>query len=115
VLTGIHYAEPTTIVRVGDARGLDAIVRAVVRQLDMPHEVWNADWTRFGKGAGHVRNRAMLDGARLLLAFYGPNGRSPGTANAMVSALMLGIPVWLHRQGQPLPAFTPITHRSQTT
>ena len=112
VLGGIHEAEPHTVVRVGDARGLDALVRAVARSLEMPLEVHVAEWNRYGRAAGHVRNSVMLDGAKVLLAFYGPSGRTPGTANAIANALRLGVPVFLHRQGET-PTFQSITKRGQ--
>jgi hypothetical protein len=113
VLEGIHTNEPDTIVRVGDARGLDALVRTVAHRLGITLEVHVADWSKYGRAAGHVRNREMIEGAKVLLAFYGPNGRTPGTANAMWNALSLGVPVFLHRQGEE-PLFTPITKRSET-
>ena len=113
MLEGIHAKEPDTMIRVGDARGLDALVRTVAHHLGIPLEVHTADWSQFGRSAGHVRNREMIRGAKVLLAFYGPYGRSPGTANALANALALGVPVFLHRQGEE-PLFTPITKRSQT-
>jgi hypothetical protein len=36
-----------------------------------------ADWNKFGKSAGHVRNQAMADYADILLAFW--DGKSTGT------------------------------------
>lgn len=96
-------------VRVGDARGVDAIVRTFVAGTDGALlTVYAADWEREGKSAGGHRNRRMLLGedvsdpspgkpADLLLAFPQPghtwNGRGSGTWNCVCQAHYRGIEV----------------------
>lgn len=96
-------------VRVGDARGVDAITRTFVAGTDGALlTVYVADWEREGVSAGSHRNRRMLLGedpfdpshgkpADLLLAFPQPgkvwNGKGSGTWNCVVQAHYRGIEV----------------------
>lgn len=64
----------TTIIT-GGARGADTLGHrwAVSRKLDT--EVYPADWDRFGKGAGFIRNELMLSmGPSVVIAYKGGNG-----------------------------------------
>jgi hypothetical protein len=92
-----------TVVRDGDARGVDRTVRGYVRSRQLADvDIWPADWTTHKRAAGAIRNRAMLDGdppdllgtrkrepASLLFAFKG--GR--GTADCRKAAADRGIEV----------------------
>lgn len=96
-------------VRVGDARGVDAIVRSFIAGTDGALlTVYNADWEREGRSAGAHRNRRMLLGsdafdpshekpADLLLAFPQPgrvfSTRGSGTWNCVGQAHYRGIEV----------------------
>lgn len=73
---------------VGDASGLDALVRDQYWPAD-EITVFHANWECHGKAAGPIRNREMLQEADLLIAF--PGGR--GTADCIRQAKELGIPV----------------------
>jgi hypothetical protein len=67
---------------VGDATGADAYARLWAFE-HLPTEDWQmfeADWTRWGKSAGHRRNRDMLiSGIDKLCAFPGGNGTADMT------------------------------------
>lgn len=73
-------------VLVGDADGLDSLIGR-----DFPEAfVFEADWDKFKKAAGPLRNGVMLSCIPdLLIAFPG----GPGTANCIAQAKKLGIPV----------------------
>lgn len=75
---------------VGDARGLDRIVRDYCG-YDLSHpNVVVARWESYGKIAGHVRNRQMLELLPdLVIAF--PGGK--GTRNCVRQAKDRGIEV----------------------
>lgn len=45
----------------GEQRGADLMAKAWAIRRGVDVYPFNADWTRFGKGAGHVRNEAMVD------------------------------------------------------
>lgn len=84
----------------GGARGADTIARhwatlSGLRVITMP-----ADWQKHGKGAGSIRNAAMLAlSPDAVIAFPG----GPGTANCVRQANALGIPV-LHFSPAPEPS-----------
>jgi hypothetical protein len=88
------YLQPGPITLVhGAARGLDTIAGRVWTGGNLPVEVHPADWNKHGKGAGPIRNQAMVDlGADLLVAF--PLGASIGTRDCIRRAKAAGIIVW---------------------
>jgi len=84
-------------VHVGDARGLDAMVR-VWCQGTLPQrsfKVHIAHWRRLGPSAGHERNGRVVQHAAVLFAFFDSSGVTPGTADAVGQALERGIPIHL--------------------
>lgn len=83
------------IIRHGKApKGADAhAARYCVRFPDVTEEDRPADWDRYGKAAGHIRNKAMVDegGIDLVLAF--PRGEARGTMNCYEHAKAAGLKV----------------------
>jgi len=62
------------------------------RDLGCTEVRYPADWEQFGKRAGPIRNKQMIEaGADLVLAFPLPGGK--GTQNTMDLARAAGIPV----------------------
>lgn len=86
---------------VGDARGVDEAVRGWMKiQLhESQYEVFYADWKRFGKGAGAIRNREMLQRVNpdLLLAFLIPGFPCRGTWDCIEAAMQLDIRIYPYR------------------
>jgi len=59
----------------GKARGADSLAATVANELGLPLEEYPANWGRYGKGAGPIRNQEMLDtGIDLVIAFPGGVG-----------------------------------------
>lgn len=57
----------------GNARGADRMCSHVWRRWYLPVEAHPADWGRYGRNAGHIRNAQMVRaGADLCLAFILP-------------------------------------------
>lgn len=87
----------------GEARGADSLAFEVATQfLDLPVEPVPANWDKYGKGAGPIRNREMLidhkaDG---VLAFHMNLQKSKGTADMVRQALTAGKPVWVCTMGE---------------
>jgi hypothetical protein len=78
----------------GGARGADALAAAYAKEYGLGLTVFPADWKRYGKAAGPIRNREMLDYAMqtvkpLVIAFW--NGRSRGTAQMLELAKRNGL------------------------
>lgn len=91
ILNDLHADRGFTVLIEGGAKGADTLahnwaVAHKVETLEFP-----ADWERFGRSAGHVRNRQMLEEGRpdLVVAFSG--GR--GTANMVTLATDAGVEV----------------------
>ena len=85
--------ERTTLVH-GSAAGADTIADWIWTRQGLPSEPHPADWERFGRSAGHVRNREMvLSGVEVCFAFLKDN--STGTRNCIETARSLGVPTYV--------------------
>ena len=88
---------PPSIIVHGNAAGADRIAAQEAQKLGLLVESHPADWKRYGKGAGPIRNREMADaGAALCIAFW--DGQSSGTLDMMCRAHKAGIPVEVIKQ-----------------
>jgi hypothetical protein len=78
----------------GEARGADSIARDEGYQMGYEVNPFPADWTRYGRSAGPIRNRAMLDmHPDLVMAFHDDLSKSKGTADTVREAVKRKIPV----------------------
>ncbi len=76
---------------VGDATGLDSIAKVLGYEFGWDVKVYYADWKKFGKCAGNIRNGWMVKTKPdFCLPF--PGGR--GTADAVRQATKAGIPLF---------------------
>jgi predicted Rossmann fold nucleotide-binding protein DprA/Smf involved in DNA uptake len=80
----------TTIVS-GGASGVDREAVDEARRLGMTYEVHLPDWAVHGRSAGIIRNRAIVESADEVVAFW--DGRSRGTASTIEFARKAGKPV----------------------
>lgn len=84
---GISYGD---VIIEGEAAGTDTLCRLEAERRGISVERFPAEWARYGRMAGPIRNRRMLESdADMLLAF--PGGR--GTRNCVATAKDMGIPV----------------------
>lgn len=82
----------STIVHGRAANGADKIAHQEAEKLGLRVEPHPANWAKYGKSAGFVRNKEMVDiGADLCIAFW--DGKSNGTKHTMDLAEAAGIPV----------------------
>ncbi len=95
--TLVRLAWPITEVISGGAFGADRLGEAWAARHGIPVRRFPADWTRYGKGAGPVRNREMVLAADALVAFW--DGRSAGTRNMIELARKQHLQVHV----EPLP------------
>lgn len=88
------FAEGTVVIH-GDARGADTIARACAEEAGLEVLSFPADWEKEGKGAGHARNKRMIDKGEpnLVIAFVDSNSESRGTHNMIELAESFGIKV----------------------
>ena len=93
VLNGIlsdRWGEGLTIIH-GGARGADRLAGSWAEYKGLDIEVYPADWKRYGKQAGFIRNAQMLEEGEpdLVVAFEG----GVGTAMMVKLAREAGVPV----------------------
>ncbi len=87
--------EGTTVIH-GAAQGADTIAAALGVRLGLHMKAVPAEWERFGRAAGPIRNKWMLGmEPDLVLAFHNDIRQSKGTANMIAIARKKGIEVRL--------------------
>lgn len=85
---------PDVVIIEGDAMGADRIAGACAEALGVGHKKFPAEWERYRKGAGPIRNRKMLDEQPgLVIAFHNQLHLSKGTKDCVTEARRRGIPV----------------------
>jgi hypothetical protein len=80
----------------GAARGADTLAAQVARELGYDAVPYPAEWDKYGRAAGPIRNQQMLDEERinLVLAFHDDLVGSKGTKDMVKRALKAGIHVF---------------------
>ena len=93
----IHSETTIELVIEGGARGADALGKIVGRSLGIEVISFPADWVKFGRPAGPIRNRQMLQEGKpdLVLAFHNNIMESKGTKDMIKASEKAGIPVRL--------------------
>ena len=87
------------MVHVGDARGVDSLVRQWCFERRIAMKVFHADWDTHRKAAGFIRNREMIEAAgpkAVCVAFHKNN--SPGTADCIRQAKKAGLQIRIVRR-----------------
>jgi len=78
-LEACGMASQVTEIVSGGARGVDRLGERYARQRGLPCRVFPAQWTKYGKSAGPIRNAEMAKYADYGVAVW--DGESRGTAN----------------------------------
>lgn len=85
----------TTVIE-GGAYGADRLARFAALAFGFKVITVEAEWKRFGHGAGPMRNRKMLDMNPLkVIAFHDEISKSRGTLDCINEAISRNIPVEL--------------------
>jgi len=91
-LDRLHCEEgPISVIIHGDQLGADTYAKWWATERGVPHAPFKAEWGRYGKSAGPVRNRRMIVEGKpdLVVAFKG----GKGTADMVRQAMRAAIPV----------------------
>ena len=75
----------------GDACGADWLARAYAKDTNRKYEGYPADWKKYGKAAGPIRNQQMLDEGKPDIVVAFPGG--VGTADMVRRARKAGVEV----------------------
>ena len=86
-----------SLVIAGGCRGADALAIRAAKACGYPFREFPADWQKFGKAAGPIRNQRMLDEGKpdLVVAFHEDLENSKGTKDMIRRAKSQGVPVRL--------------------
>ena len=92
-----YFKEPSDVLIHGCAKGADQLSESIVYEISpdlstIPSiQRYPADWKKYGKVAGAIRNKQMLDEGKpdCIIAFSG----GAGTANMIEQARIAGVPV----------------------
>lgn len=74
-----YFKNNKIIIVSGHARGADSLGERYAKERGYELKLFPADWNKYGKSAGYIRNKEMADYANCLVAFW--NGESKGTEN----------------------------------
>jgi hypothetical protein len=97
ILERVRRLPPGTRIIEGGAKGADTLARRAGHACGLVVEQYNADWKRYGRAAGPIRNLEMLhDGAPTeVWAFHDRIWASKGTADMMKIARKERVPAIL--------------------
>lgn len=102
----------------GEARGVDSIAATIARAYGVPVIPFPADWTKYGKAAGPIRNKQMLDEGKpsIVFAFHDDLEHSRGTKDMITQALDRGLIVrWFsHGTGMGLYSMKLLARKAGT-
>jgi predicted Rossmann-fold nucleotide-binding protein len=91
-LTAIHQSRGIKEVIHGGARGADTLAGNWASARGIPTLVYHADWEKYGRRAGPLRNEQMLKEGKPDLVVAFPGGR--GTAHMVRISTEAGVPVF---------------------
>ena len=96
ILKELEKLPKDTIIIHGAARGADLIAGDIAQHLGLTVKEFPADWDKYKKAAGIIRNKQMLEEKpNLILAFHENIESSKGTAHMIKIASEAGIEVRL--------------------
>lgn len=75
----------------GTANGADKLGERYAKENNLPVALFPADWDKYGKKAGYLRNKQMAEYADALVCFW--DGKSKGSKLMIELATELGLKV----------------------
>ena len=83
------------VILCGMAKGADQLAWDIANEWGYQVEKHPADWNKYGKSAGPVRNQEMAMAADALIAFW--DGSSRGTKDMISKAVTAGLEMHVYR------------------
>lgn len=75
---------PKDIIVSGGAKGADSLAKKYASEEELEYIEFPAEWNKYGKSAGFIRNQTIVDNCDMVLAFW--DGESRGTADTIAKA-----------------------------
>lgn len=91
VLYKLNRTSPISTILSGCARGADSLAITWADFEGIAVERYPAEWNKFGKQAGFVRNRVMAENCDYGIAFW--DGKSRGTKHMIDTCTSLSVPL----------------------
>lgn len=87
--------KPVTCIISGEATGADTCAKEIAHRKKFRYKGFPANWNKYGKAAGPIRNQQMLDEGKpdLVLAFHDNLEHSKGTKDMVARAEKAGVKV----------------------
>jgi hypothetical protein len=63
-----HYTKGDIIISGGCWKGADKFAERIAKEYNIPIEIYYADWKKYGKVAGFLRNTIVVEKANTLIA-----------------------------------------------
>ena len=95
IMRELRKMKPDVVVE-GGAKGADSLAKKVANKLGIEVREYPAEWDKYGRAAGPIRNQEMLgEKPDLVLAFHSNIEKSKGTKNMITLARRQGVHVKL--------------------
>ena len=82
----------------GCATGVDSFGERFAKANNIPIKYFPADWERFGRAGGPIRNAEMAAEAEALILIW--DGKSPGSRNILKNAKQRGLKIYQYIYGR---------------
>jgi hypothetical protein len=90
---GCQFKDKITEIVSGGATGVDQLGEQLAKKIGVSTKIFLANWQKYGKMAGMIRNREMAQYADALIAVY--DGVSRGTKNMIEEATKRGLKIYV--------------------
>ena len=81
---GLFLFEDVEEIVSGGANGADSLGERYANYYGIPVKIFKAEWAKYSKSAGFIRNQTIVDNCDMVLAFW--DGVSRGTADTIAKA-----------------------------
>lgn len=71
----------------GGAKGADTLAEQYAKEFSLPIKIFKAEWAKYGKSAGMIRNTTIIENSNIIYAFW--DGKSKGTLDSINKAKKL--------------------------
>ncbi len=76
-----YFKARTTEIVSGGARGADLMGKQLAEEFNIKYTEFKPDWDTYGKTAGFIRNKDIINNSTFVLAFW--DGASRGTKDSL--------------------------------
>lgn len=85
VLSMIESVDEIECIISGGAKGVDTLAEIFAKEFNIKTEIYLPQWDVYGKAAGMIRNKTIIDSATKVIAFW--DNKSKGTKNGIELAM----------------------------